>query len=260
MQNIQGNSSLLRDVFLNDRFAKYYNLTNLENVFLTTDVDWAPDFAIEDVLGLVQSFNFKITVFTTHYSQVLKSTTHTEIGLHPDYTRPSKEDPFRSKLMPLKEYYPDAVGVRSHRNLFGQNISDISSEAGLIYDASTFLWKQPFCQIHVDYNNLIRFSYMWEDGIHADTNQPWEIDSIGLHTPGLKILNVHPILIYLNCPDDNYRREVTKSYSDLTKASYNDLKKQIYPGYGFRSFYKDILSYLANKNLSTHLLKEAARI
>jgi hypothetical protein len=31
-----------------------------------------------------------------------------------------------------------------------------------------------------------------------------------IEQPGLKILNVHPILIYLNSPSDNHRRSVTR--------------------------------------------------
>lgn len=246
----------LQKLFCNDPFALFYNLEKLSAVALTADIDWAPDYAIESVFDLISQFNFNLTVFATHDSELLRNSPppFLEVGLHPDNTRPHPEFKYLHKIADLKDIYTNAVGLRCHRNFFGQNISDLAKKSGLIYDISTFLWRQPLCQIHKDYNELIKFCYMWEDGIHADTQQPWEINAIGLDTPGLKVLNVHPMLIYLNCPNDSYRRNITRHYQDLTKAPHATLKSQIYEGYGFQSFYRDMLLYLQEHNIKTYKL------
>lgn len=250
-------TEMLEKFYQDDRFAKYYNLISFNSVFLTTDIDWAPDFAVEELFNLVQEFDFKLTAFATHKSTVMqKSNGLVEVGLHPDNTRPDKEFGFSKKIEDLKSMYPESVGLRCHRNFFGNNIGDLAKRAGLKYDASTLLWLQPFCSAFEDYNNLIRMSYYWEDGIHCDKNLAYDVNKIKLHTPGLKILNVHPILIYLNAPNDQYRKDVTKNYSDLTTANYTDITNSIYKGYGIKNFYLDILTYLKLQKVNTHFLRE----
>ena len=250
-------SSILQKIYQSDPLSDYYNLDTFNRVFLTTDIDWAPDFIIEDLCALVSGYDFKLTAFSTHKSSFLaQKMDFLEIGLHPDYTRPDPQFRFDNKLQDLKNLYPEAVGLRCHRNFFGNNISDLVKRADLKYDASYLLWCQPFCSAFVDYNDLLRISYFWEDGIHCDKKIPFKIEELMLQLPGLKVLNVHPVLIYLNAPDDNYRREVTKQYTDLTKMRYSDVKDKVYQGYGIRSLYIDVLNFIKEKQVETfHLAK-----
>lgn len=240
-----------------DPRSKFYNLDKFSKAFLTADVDWAPDFAVEDLLKLIESYNYQITLFATHKSELLlQKRSFVEVGLHPDNTRPDPAVRFDQKISTLKEIYPESIGLRCHRNFFGNNIGDLAKKAGLKYDASTLLWLQPFCSSFLDYNEMLRMSYFWEDGIHCDKNYEFKLDQIKLDCPGLKILNVHPILIYLNAPNDLYRREVTKQYSDLTQATYSELKDKVYKGYGIKNYYIDILENIKTRNVKTFLLKD----
>ena len=254
MMEIQGD--LLEDYWRRAPLSPFYNLHGLSDVILTCDVDWAPDYAIRDVIGAAARFGHKLTIFATHRSEVLlEAPGHVEVGLHPDFTRPHAKKWFDEKLARLKESYPQAVGCRSHRNFFGQNIGDLAKACGLIYDASTFLWNEPFCQAHIDYNGIVRFSYMWEDGIHLDMGLPLSWESISLHTPGLKIINVHPITIYLNCRSEDERRAVTSRYSDLTQAPREeiDLHRQSHAP-GVRDLWIRLLTYLQENKVRTHHL------
>jgi hypothetical protein len=253
--------AVLGDLFSRDPLKPYYNLEGLTDVVLTADIDWAPDYAIEHLFELIESFGFQLTVFATHRSRSLvNAPDFVEVGLHPDFTREGPDNRFSDKLRKLKDHYPDACGTRSHRNFFGQNIADMASKAGLIYDASTILWNQPLCQAHRDYNGMIRFSYMWEDGIHCDCNLPFDTGAVSLDTPGLKILNVHPILIYLNSPNDDHRRAVTRRYSDLTQAEKVGIDADIHSGAGIGTFYRRLLAELRKHGVATHKLEKLARI
>jgi len=256
-------SKSIAAIFSRDPLREFYNLDGLTDVVLTCDVDWAPDFAIQTVLDLVRAHGFRMTVFATHRSTLLEALTDDpdiEVGLHPDFTRPHTSDWFDSKLLRLKEAYPHSLGMRSHRNFFGQNIGDLAHQADLIYDASTFLWNEPFCQAHRDYNGIVRFSYMWEDGIHLDMGLPWQVNAINLETPGLKILNVHPILLYLNSPDENHRRSVTRRYSDLASAPQAEVNSFVSSARGIRDFYTDLLAYLRSRAVRSHRLDELAAL
>ncbi|MEJ0009686.1 MAG: hypothetical protein WDN72_03665 [Alphaproteobacteria bacterium] len=239
-------------LFANDPFREFYNLEGTEIVALTTDIDWAPDYAVASLYELVAEFGFKLTAFMTHDDGVSRTAGDwLEIGLHPDHTRPDPERGFPPKLERLKELYPMAKGLRCHRNFFGNNISDIAKKLGLVYDASVLLWRQPFGQAYVDYNGIARMTYCWEDGMHADMKCPMTIDEVRLDTPGLKILNVHPILMYLNAPDDHWRRKVTGRYTDLTRAPKSEIEPHVHTGYGLRSFYRDLLMHLKERNIRT---------
>ncbi|HHY71902.1 MAG TPA: hypothetical protein GX497_01460 [Bacillus bacterium] len=249
----------LYKVWEKDPLLPFYNINGLEKVILTCDIDWAPDFAIEYVMNLVEKYDCKITMFSTHKSELLLNAPEfVEVGLHPDFTRPNNQSGFGEKLFKLKEIYPNAVGTRSHRNFFGQNIADIAKQYDLQYDASVFLWNQPLCQVHKDYNNMLRFSYMWEDGIHLDMGLPFSWESISLSSPGLKIVNIHPILIYLNSVNEQHRRSVTSRYSDLTIASKSEIDVDVNKSYGIRDFWEELLKYINENSISTYTLSDVA--
>jgi len=242
-------------LFSIDPMNVYYNLDGLTDVILTCDVDWAPDFAIEAVYRMIAAFHFKLTIFATHRSDLLQRPPEfVEVGLHPDFTRQPPTGSFREKVANLLEYYPGSRGMRAHRNFFGQNISDIAWELGLTYDASIFLWNRSHCQCYIDYNGLLKYCYLWEDGIHLDTRTPLRVSEINLLSPGMKILNIHPILFYLNAPTDDYRREVTRKYRDLTAAPQSAIDPEIYRGRGIRTFYQEILTFLKESQVRTHRL------
>lgn len=252
---------MINNYFSNDVLNQFYNLNGLDSVILTCDVDWAPDYAVKSVINLINKYGFKINIFATHKSDVLlQEHGNVNVGLHPDFTRPSQKDWFDKKISDLKSIYANSKGMRSHRNFFGQNIADLAHKAGLKYDVSSFLWNQSFCQAHIDYNGMVRFSYFWEDGIHLDLGKPFEISTINLETPGLKILNIHPILFYLNSATEEHRRGVTSRYTNLSVAPEDEIDKDINRKYGIQNFYKEILNYLKTKNVTTYFLEELTDI
>ncbi len=249
------------DLFAHDPLRAFYNLDGISDVFLTCDVDWAPEYAIEAVLREVESHGQKLTIFATHDSAVLKNAASwLEVGIHPDFTRKHPAPWFDERVATLKALYPDAVGTRSHRNFFGQNIGDIARANGLQYDVSTFLWNEVFCQAHMDYNGMLRFAYMWEDGIHLDMGMPLDFSAIRLNAPGLKILNVHPILIYLNSQTEAHRRSVTSRYKDLVSAPLHEVQAEVNSAIGIATLWKALLDWLAEHNVRTHCLRDAAKL
>jgi hypothetical protein len=252
--------SNIRELWRDDPLAEFYNVERLSDVILTADTDWAPDFVIEQVIDLVAQHGHKITIFATHQSEVLHHVPDfVEVGLHPDYTMRHNQLPFDEVMRRMKEWYPEAVGTRSHCDFFGNNVANLAVANGLIYDVSVFEWNMPFCQGHIDYNRMVRFSYFWEDGIHMDMNFPLTWEDVRLATPGLKIMNVHPILIYLNCETDDDRRRVVRPYKDLTRVQRSDIDPFIRQQRGIRDLWVELLESLTANNVRTHLLGDVAR-
>lgn len=246
-------------LFAHDPFAPFYNLDGFTTFALTTDIDWAPDYCVEDVFRLIEDAGLRLTAFATHDSHVARTAPKfVEIGLHPDNTRPHPEHGLSRKIPDLLDIYPQAVGLRAHRNFFGQNIAQMAAAAGLQYDASVLHWRQPFCQAGIDQYGLVRMCYNWEDGIHADRGLPWDLAHVPIAGPGLKIFNMHPIFIYLNCPDDGYRRRVVKDYKDLTTIPRNVVDPLVHDGYGARRFLIDLLQHLKATGARSIVLSEIA--
>lgn len=252
--------SNLSELWQDDPLSDFYNTDRLSDVILTADVDWAPDFVVEEVINFVAQHGHKITIFATHQSDVLRQAPDfVEVGLHPDFTMRHNSLPFDESLLRMKEWYPEALGMRSHCDFFGNNIANLAVANGLIYDVSVFEWNMPLCQGHIDYNGMVRFPYFWEDGIHMDMNFPLSWEYVRLATPGLKILNVHPILIYLNCETDDDRRLVVRQHQDFTRVHRSDIDPFIRRQRGMRDLWLELLANLTANNLRTHLLGDVAR-
>lgn len=252
--------SIISELWRDDPFADFYNVDGLSDVILTADVDWAPDFVVEKIIDIIAQYGHKITIFATHDSEVLRQVPDfVQVGLHPDFTMRHNKLPFDELMARMKEWYPDALGMRSHCDFFGNNIANLAVANGLIYDVSVFEWNMPLCQGYIDYNRMARFPYFWEDGIHLDMNFPLTWENVKLATPGLKVMNVHPILIYLNCETDDDRRRVVRNYTDLTQVKRSDIDPFVRRERGIRDLWVELLENLKTNNVRTHLLSDVAR-
>ena len=57
-----------------------------KSLSLTFDIDWAPDFMVEEIINILETYSIKATFFATHDSKVLQKLNFSknyEVGLHP---------------------------------------------------------------------------------------------------------------------------------------------------------------------------------
>ncbi|MBL4618133.1 MAG: hypothetical protein JKY46_10585 [Robiginitomaculum sp.] len=257
MQSIMPFTDNFRDFASKSQWVDSLNIDSLNKVYLSADIDWAPDYAVEVMLAEIEKRNLKMTVFATHKSSLLlQPQPNIEIGVHPDYTRTVEQKDLKYQLSFLLDIFPDALGVRSHRNFFGQNTCDFANEFQLKYEASNIQWGMPFLCPHRDYNQMVRIPYFWEDGIHCDMNLPWTLDQLPIHCAGLKVINFHPMALYLNSPTESHRRSVVGNYSDLTIAPFSVLEKQRFHGTGAFTYFKMILDMLVEQRVNCDLMSE----
>lgn len=178
---------------------------------LTFDIDWAPDFAIEEVLIKLNKANIKATFFITHPSDIIAdliSSGH-HIGLHPNFLPSSSQgkDTF-SVLEYLLNISPEATAIRTHSlvqssPLFYEIFHNFPQ---LKYDLSTFMYKFPFVKsFDWEFNGVSfkRINYNWEDdAAFHDRSFSWqEVKPFS----DLTVFDFHPIHIVLNSrSSDNY--------------------------------------------------------
>jgi hypothetical protein len=84
--------------------------------------------------------------------------------------------------------------------------------------------------------------------------------SLGMRNHRNFFENIHPLLLYLNSPDENHRRSVTRRYSDLASAPQAEVNSFVSSARGIRDFYTDLLAYLRSRAVRSHRLDELAAL
>lgn len=219
-------------------------------LFLTFDIDWAPDFVMEetmDIIGYIPA-----TFFVTHNSTLInqiKKMNHIECGIHPNFNPLLNGDlKYGGNIADVLDYYlgivPNAVSIRSHSMTQSSHILDIAEKKGLKYDCNHFI---PF-ESRIDLNpyrwlntNLIKAPYFWEDDVYFITqNGEWDITCIDkLLNCNLKIFDFHPIHVYLNTEHMD-RYEAAKPYMNDAKKLKEFINTKTY---GTRDFLKELIKY-----------------
>jgi hypothetical protein len=211
--------------------------SDAHDVVFTCDVDWAPEYAIEDTVSFFLDLGVPLTAFATHDSPVLRQS-GIDVGIHPYLSREHERDHSRV-IGGLKELYPDARGSRSHRNFFGYTTPGLLAEHGLEYDISVVTWGHP-CLINQHFSGIKTLTYSWEDGLHFDYGL--DLDAgVMPHGDGPFVYNVHPVVIFLNADSEERRKHAVRGVSDLTVMEHSALAPHINRGYGIKNLLTDFM-------------------
>jgi hypothetical protein len=238
---------------------EFYNTMGQDSVFITFDVDWAPEHVLSRTLNWLDANEISATFFATHGSVILKSAVNSsrfEVAIHPNFSKEGSPD---SHIQDLLREFPSALGSRNHRNFSGRNFSDALRQNGLLYDVSKILWSQPYCQCLPMYNGLIEAAYSWEDGTHLELGLSLDITQVPVHQPGLHIMAFHPVLFDLNCRSYKELKSFTSNYHQLTSIPEEEFKASRNNGYGIGEFSRQFLLDLKAKDVKFHLLSEIMR-
>ena len=223
-------------------------------VVITVDVEWACPEVIQDIVRLLDERNLYATFFCTHPDIPLGN--H-EKALHPNYRRGgnshlahsengvardrSDAELYRHVLQTVHGMYPEAVGVRSHCLFFESNLLDAYKELGLQYDSNCFLPMAGHLTPTAITSDILEFPiyYMDEWDLRNQATQ-FRLEGLRLRTDGLKILDFHPNLVFLNA--------ATHDQYVASKKHYHDpqwLCEHRRPERGARSLFLDVLNDLA---------------
>lgn len=167
----------------------------------TSDIDWAPEEVIADMLALFEAHQVKCTLFVTHESEVIKQCNRDlfEIAIHPNFNNKLFANDQRTPAEIVKELldiYPETVGVRSHSMTQSSVLLKLFADAGLQYDSNQFLPYQPV-KPYKCWTGLTRIPYNWEDDVHFTYGYSFEKDGFA-DDEGLRIYDFHPIHVFLN--------------------------------------------------------------
>ena len=125
------------------------------------------------------------------------------------------------------------------------------------YDSNLCLYLQEGLTPLRHQSGLLRFPVFWEDDDHwAQTGGNWTVSEFldAFLTPGLKIIAVHPLHVYLNTPDgDTFASVKAEAYASLGGDERRSLRHE---GAGTRTILIELLERLTEMGHRFHSLAE----
>jgi hypothetical protein len=181
----------------------------MEDVYLTLDLDWAPDAAIDAAAEILEGAGCRATWFVTHRTPALdrlRDSELFELGVHPNFLPGSThgQEP-EEVLRHVLEIVPEARCVRAHAAFqSGPVLKAIRGLSQIELDCSVMLPGLEHAR-PVPYGDgvqtLWRVPNFWSDDYEAEMREPnWALDG-RFSVPGTKILIFHPIHVALNSSD-----------------------------------------------------------
>ena len=220
-----------------------------QKLYLTFDVDWAPEPVVAQVLRALEAATARATFFATHESAVLRAADPKmiEIGLHPNYGNAPQENP----VLELKKLYPEARGARSHGLFVSSAILSGYAKAGLEYESNIFLFKHKGLHAVRRSASLISIPFIWSDDKHLELGLKFDFHELPLENDGLTVVNFHPIHIFLNT-------DVQATYA-RAKQDYQNVRwlEQVRNGgAGIGTLFTELLNHVRERRVETGLMRD----
>ena len=241
-------------------------------VCLTVDVEWAHPVVLNDLVALFDAAGVAATFFVTH-AGVTFAPQH-ERGLHPNFRRNgdtyrallacrppgspalTDEDVHAFVLERTLSFVPEAKGIRSHCLYSETTMHWQFRNFGLEYDCSMRLpfvhSLRPVWQLH----DVLGIPTYYADQIDLHTAATrFRVRGLGLDRPGLKVLDFHPNMVYLNAAEDSHYQATRPSYHDpdALLAARN-------PGIGVRTLLIELLEEIQAGRIVTTTVGEVNRL
>ncbi|MHC4873966.1 MAG: polysaccharide deacetylase WbmS family protein [Planctomycetota bacterium] len=228
-------------------------MTTPESSIITIDIDWAPDFIIDQVAEILIENKTKATWFVTHHSDAIerlrKNSELFELGLHPNMLPGSSHGSTEDEVLShVKEIVPEATSMRTHGLYQTSNwLIKAAKEYGIKTDVSLFVPRATHLKTHnIRWGNsfLLRIPYFWEDDSEMFEKKPiWKTTDQILNTPGLKIFDFHPFHIVLNTSNYNHYENLKKT-CPINSWDENFIKEHINEGDGPGTLFVELAKQL----------------
>jgi hypothetical protein len=233
-----------------------------EPVFvLTSDIDWASEYAIGQLLDFAKERGIRPTLFVTHPSSAIdRAAAAGEIdrGIHPNFlTGSSHGDDPKSVIDHCLALAPGTRFSRSHTFVDGTQVALNLHAAGIRFDSNLCLYLQHGLGPLEHWVGIRRFPVFWEDDVHWHRGGAWDFARYSDHffSPGLKIVNAHPFIFALNIGDAAMYQSVKGHIPKLDAKSAAGLRSAE-PGPA--DFLAQLADAVAARGLQWHTLSALA--
>lgn len=229
----------------------------MDDVVLTIDTDWAPDFTIDFVAEQLIAHRLRATWFVTHMSPAItRLMGHPELfelGIHPNFlpgsTHGETPDAVLGHCLAL---VPEASSMRTHGLVQSTSLlRQITAQSRITTDVSLFLPHTPGLRPfeHVwSHRTLFRIPYFWADDYEMEQRVPcWHLAPLMAAGNGLKVFAFHPIHVYLNTPDIQPYQALKRRVPKLLEASPDILEAYVQTGEGPFVLFTELVEHLETR-------------
>jgi hypothetical protein len=219
---------------------------------------------LADVLRLLDERGLAATFFCTHAG--IEVPGH-ERALHPNFRRRGNSvlgnpegaavvaqdtEFYRYVARATQVFCPEAIGIRSHSLFFDSDLLPIYRELGLQYDSSCFLpLTRGLAPVWRGSGILLLPIYYLDHWDLQNEACDFSLEALELEEPGLKILDFHPVLLYVNA--------ASRADYLASKECYHDPERLLEMrrrGPGARTLFLELLDFLAARALRVRTLSE----
>ncbi len=213
---------------------------------LSFDTDWVPQFVLDYTFDILSVYNMPATFFCTGPYDFPSSSLF-EKALHPNYLPHSTHGSSNiACLAHVKAFYPEAIGHRSHCYYWHSGLEALLVEQAISYDSSCILPFHANLEPHFFYG--IKRIPVWcgDNLLMRMFPESKKFNPPNINKPGLKVLNFHPIHIYLNSNNLSAVKALQSSFS-LPDVSKKHLETYRRAGAGMELVFEDALKQMRNK-------------
>lgn len=239
----------------------------MNRLALTLDIDWAPDWMIDDVAAQLVERKVKATWFATHPSDAVNRLRACpglfEIGLHPNFLPGSSHGDAPEVVMrTLTTWFPEARAARAHCLYQSERHLQLMCERfGILVDCSIFLKDAEAIVPHrIRYSPkgppLLRIPHSFQDNMHINEPMTWSLEAPVFAGLGLKVLNFHPVHLALNSGTPAAYQRLKKK-TGIPNATREDVARLRNVGAGAETLFVAVVERLERAGSQT--ISEIAR-
>lgn len=195
-----------------------------QQLLLSFDVDWAPDWAVERCASMCLDHNWQATFFVTHESKIvdmLKAEPQFEVGIHPNFASGSTHGGTPQEVIQYcLELVPDATSMRSHGFISSAALSTLVATRyrQIEVDTSVFLPFQsqiePVRRYLGSPQTYLAILPTWLSDMSSAQTPGWSWTELPPKAAGICLVNVHPIHVALNSRDGTSYGELKRTLRD----------------------------------------------
>jgi SAM-dependent methyltransferase len=226
-----------------------------EPVFaFTCDLDWAPEEATAELLALLDEYSVPLTPFVTHHSPSVQRRFDSpdfrpRVGLHPNFFIQSTHGVNETEVLDTAcSIWPEAKGFRAHGFFDNANLTLAVRDRGFQWDSNLLLLLQEGLVPLAHFSGLVRFPVFWDDFVHVHKRLPFDLSETAplFTTPGLKVINTHPLLVALNTPSPEH----------YARSKGGSLEHGRFDGAGVGTLLRQLLDFVQDRSFRTAYLQD----
>ncbi len=255
------------DILINKLNKAREELSKNNIICFTSDMDWASDYAIKAMFEYFDSENIPVTAFITNPSKVVdeyKKSGKIKCGIHPNFMPDSSQGKDYDEVIDYCfNLLPDAKCFRAHRYYDVNDTMDRLTKRGILYESNVCTLMDivpPF----LHRSKTISFPIFWEDGafLYYSDSFDFSLMERQLLSPGLKVINIHPMHFMLNTPYFTYTREIKdrlsrNEWNNLDSVQIDSLR---FRGEGITDYINKMINFILSNNICTMYLEDIYKI